>query len=110
MYLDGLRMPTEEFDFIVRSYEAVNIVKEYGVPTFISFDHDLGNDSNGDLLKSGYDLAKWLVDADLDDTYIIPLDLSYKVHSQNPVGKENIIALLEGYLQYKQEVFNYFKI
>ena len=104
MYLDDLRILVEEYDFIVRSYdEAVGIVKEYGVPTFISFDHDLGIDSNGVLLKSGYDFVTWLVCADLDNNYKIPLDFKYKVHSQNPVGKQNIIALLERVLKYRQE-------
>jgi len=105
MYLDDLRTPIEEFDFVVRNYdEAISIIKEYGVPNFISFDHDLGIDSEGKLLKSGYDLAKWLVDSDLDDKCKLPFDFSFKVHSQNPVGKQNIISLLEGYLKHKNNL------
>ena len=102
MYLDDLRIPVEEFDFVVRSYdEAISIIKKYGVPKFISFDHDLGADENGKLLKTGYDLAKWIVEADLDNSYTIPSDFTYKVHSQNPVGKQNIVFLLDGYLKFK---------
>lgn len=101
MYLDDLRTPIEEFDFIVRSYdEAVNIVQKYGVPSYISFDHDLGINKEGELLKSGYDFAKWLVNGDMDGTLKIPSHFSYKVHSQNPIGKQNIIMLLDGYLKH----------
>lgn len=105
MYLDDLRNPIEEFDFLVRNYdEAITTIKEHGVPNFISFDHDLGVDSEDNLLKSGYDLAKWLVDSDLDNDYKLPDNFSFKVHSQNPVGKQNIISLLEGYLKHKNNL------
>ena len=70
----------------------------------ISFDHDLGIDSEGNLLKSGYDLAKWLVRNDLEHTYPLPTNFKYKVHSQNPIGKQNIISLLEGYLKHKNNL------
>ncbi len=113
MYIDDIRVPTQKYDYVVRSYdEAIEIIKEYGVPQFISFDDDLGIDQDNNLLKSGYDLAKWLVDRDLDNTYILPASFQYKVHSQNLVGKQNIISLLEGYLKYKsclsQEILKIF--
>lgn len=102
MYLDDLRTPIEEYDFVVRSHiEAIDIIRINGVPNFISFDHDLGEDENGNLLKTGYDLAKWIIDSDLDNTFKLPSNFKYKVHSQNPVGKKNIIALLDGYLKFK---------
>ena len=101
MYLDEIQTPIEEFDFIARSFdEAVSIIKENGVPNFISFDHDLGVDCDGNILKTGYDLAKWLVNSDLDNEYTLPFNFKYKVHSQNPVGKRNIISLLNSYLKH----------
>ena len=102
MYLDDLRTPIERFDFIARSYdEAISIIKKYGIPNYISFDHDLGVDRNDNLLKTGYDLAKWIVDSDLNNDLKLPQDFTYRVHSQNPVGKRNIIYLLKQYLEYK---------
>ena len=63
MFLDDIRVPIENYDIVVRSYdEAIELVKQNGIPTFISFDHDLGCDEIGNILKSGYDFAKWLVD------------------------------------------------
>ena len=50
LYLDDVRdLPDESFD-LARSYdEAVNYVKQHGIPPFISFDHDLGVDENENL-------------------------------------------------------------
>jgi len=105
MYLDDLRTPIEDFDFIVRNCdEAISIIKKHGVPNFISFDHDLGIDEDGTLLSTGYDLAKWLVDNDLENSYKLPSNFRFKVHSQNPVGKQNIISLLDGYLKHKSNL------
>lgn len=68
-----------------------------GCPTFISFDHDLGPDE-----KTGYDLAKWLVERDLDSNgAFIPATFEFYVHSQNPVGAANIRNYLQRYLEYK---------
>ena len=50
----------------------------------ISFDHDLGEE------KSGYDIAKHLVENQIDIT-------CFSVHSMNPVGRNNIIQLLTHY-------------
>lgn len=103
LYLDDLRTPIEEFDFIARSYEeAIAIIQKYGSMSHISFDHDLGEDAYGHLLKSGFDFAKWLVRADINGDYCFMDDFTYKVHSQNPVGKANIIALLDGYFKFKK--------
>ncbi len=102
LYLDDLRVPSEEFDFIARSYEeAIGVIQEHGCMNYISFDHDLGADDEEQPLKSGFDFAKWLVEADINGTYPLAKDFTYKVHSQNPVGKANIIALLDGYLRFK---------
>ena len=105
LYLDDLRTPIKEYDFIVRSYdEAIFIIKKYGMPNFISFDHDLGIDENGALLKSGFDVAKWIVNSDIKKQIKLPSDFSFKVHSQNPVGKKNIISLLDSYLWHKKKI------
>lgn len=111
MYLDDLRTPIDEYDFVVRSYiEAIEIIRINGMPNFISFDHNLGEDEKGNLLKTDYDLAKWIVESDLDNTYKLPSNFKYKVYSQNPVGKKNIIALLDGYLKFKNTLSKQTKI
>ena len=105
LYLDDVREVPTEFENFARSYaEAVAFVEEYGIPNFISFDHDLGVDENGKLLPTGYDFAKWLVEIDMDGKYGgFPQDFTFYVHSANPVGKANIESYLNGYLEHKQK-------
>lgn len=104
LFLDDIRVPTmiypnnEDSDFeIVRTVEEFKkLIKERGLPYFISFDNDLGCDENDQPLFEGYDAAKWLVNESGFDL----TDLNFKVHSYNPVAKENIEALLNNYLKF----------
>lgn len=97
MFIDDLRdvekyYPNEEF-VVVRTYqEAVQYVNEHGMPSFVSFDHDLGDTENSDE-ETGYTFAKFLVDYMMDNKIVTPFD--YHVHSANPVGSMNIISYLE---------------
>jgi len=88
LYLDDLRRIP--YGFVeIRSYtEFVKYITQYGLPNFISFDHDLG------LEESGYDCAKWLVNYCLDSNERLP---DFVVHSQNPVGKQNIESILNNF-------------
>ena len=54
MFIDDERNPVKKFDYIVRDYkETMKIFDRHGCPTFISFDHDLGDKS-----KTGFDISK----------------------------------------------------
>lgn len=66
------------------------------VPSFISFDHDLGDGES-----TGYDIAKWIVEMNMDGVVKIPKDFSFYVHSKNPIGKKNIESYLNNYLEFK---------
>lgn len=87
-------------DWIVaRNYaDAMIEVLGRGFPKYISFDHDLGQNE-----KTGYDLAKSLVNKDLQGVigYGFSGDFQYYVHSKNPIGKANIEGLLESYFKHK---------
>lgn len=109
LYLDDIRTP-EAIDFvIVRSFEeAKDFVLNFGLPDFISFDHDLGMitvcksiTTKNYEAKTGYDFAKWLVESDLDGIINIPNTFTFNVHSANPVGAKNIKSLLDNYLNVK---------
>lgn len=90
LYLDDLRPIPNNF-IGVRDYDGfVKFITEQSLPNFISFDHDLGEG------KTGYDCAKFLVEFCLDKNLKLP---KFFVHSQNPVGKENIEKLLENFLE-----------
>jgi hypothetical protein len=105
LYLDDIRTPKDSAYIIARTVEeAQQLIETYGVPEHISFDHDLGLDDMDNLLPTGYDMAKWLVEKDMDGFLQIPGNFAFSVHSQNPVGAENIQGLLNGYLRHKRNV------
>lgn len=127
LFLDDIRLPHDvtwgniphiyqklEWD-IVRNYdEFVSYIRENGLPKgYISFDHDIHesqytpeeywNDftkskeyqlANPSKEKTGLDCAKFLVEYCLYHGFDLP---NWKVHSMNPVGRENIISELNSY-------------
>ena len=102
LYLDDLRIPQDNYDVIVRSYEeAIDFVNKNGIPSYISFDPDLGCDKNGNILKSGYDFAKYLVEMDIENIQNFPNDFSFNIHSANPIRRNNIQSILNDYLIFK---------
>ena len=115
LFLDDLRMPKDVYGYyrqkiyldedwaIVRNYqEFTTIIEEKGIPDFISFDHDLADEHYGEMgsgcqydeyqEKTGYQCAIWLAEYVVDKMKPLP---DYKVHSMNPIGRENIIHYLE---------------
>lgn len=108
LYLDDLRTPVDNTFIVARNIrEAQALIHKYGMPIFISFDHDLGMDEKTRKeLPSGYDFAKWLINEALDGRLFFPNDFQYKVHSQNPVGKKNIEMLLVGYFSSGEYVYS----
>ena len=105
LFLDDERKVEDVYkdvsDFItVRSVdEFKKVIRQRGLPTFISFDHDLGKNSDGSIAPSGYDAAKWLV-------YDMGLDIrgmSYKTHSSNIQTRDQINGVLDNW---KRELNN----
>ena len=71
----------------------ISYIKHYGKyfdweNTLFSLDHDL-QDFEGEEESTGYTFIKWLVDFMIDNEISLQ-HLHVVVHSQNPVGKENI--------------------
>ena len=89
---------------IVRNYDDfVRIIKQMGVPTNVSFDHDLAEKHyaacNGRTIeydkfeeKTGYHCAKWLAHFCVDNKVPLPV---YFCHTMNPIGRQNIISVIE---------------
>jgi hypothetical protein len=97
LYIDDIRDPKGEFDYIARSSnEAIEYLVRYGCPNYISFDHDLGEDD------TALNIVKYMIELDLDsEGDFIPFDFDFNVHSANPVGKANIEGYLKAYLKSK---------
>lgn len=72
---------------------AQDYIEREGCPHFISFDNDLMRE------LEGVDLAKWLVEKDLDNPGFLPKDFKFFVHSQNTVAKERIYSYLGQYME-----------
>ncbi len=107
LFLDDIRTVSMvyanagEQDFvIVRNFiDFKSTITEKGLPAFISFDNDLGEDVNHNILSDGYHCAKWLVyESGLDLR-----ELKFYVHSANPVATEQIKGLLNNYIKHQKE-------
>jgi hypothetical protein len=100
LFLDDVREVTDIYDdasgfTVARNLiHAKTLIQLFGIPHFISFDHDLGGD------ETGYELVKWMVDLDMESP-IFPPDFQFRVHSANPVGRKNIECYLNNYLHFK---------
>lgn len=94
LFLDDERDPPGDNTYWViarSSSEAIELVKTKGIPSFISFDHDLGGDDTA--MRFIWFLINSHMDGSLES---FPID--YYVHSQNPVGVENIKSLMSNYI------------
>ena len=81
---------------IARNYDQVmQLVAARGMPSRISFDHDLGHNE-----RTGYQIAQRLCDMDIDDEQKFPADFEFYAHSMNPIGKMNIMRYLTRYMEF----------
>ncbi len=121
LFLDDSRQPKDvkwiELPLVawvvVKTYkEFVDYITKNGVPTTVTFDHDLADEhyaeytaAHDPLLigerriryekfteKTGYDCAKWLANYCVDNNTPLPL---YYIHTLNPIGRQNIFSAME---------------
>ena len=93
IYIDDMRQPlipgalwVKSYDEAIAALKAIQSTSEITLMPFslvVDFDHDLGED------KTGYDIAKWLVEYNYFG--------KFRIHSMNPVGANNIRQLLKHY-------------
>lgn len=104
LYVDDLRDCPDRFTIARTVEEAIYYLENYNV-TILSLDHDLGEDAEGNLLPTGYDLVK------------IFCERGYRVqkiylHTDNGVGRENMYHTLKGaqrrgFIDSDIEIFHY---
>lgn len=96
LFIDDERFPVGTGWVIARCFiEAKIIVSLDGIPDYISFDHDLGPDG-----LSGADFANWMIDHMLINEMLFPASFDYYVHSQNPIGADNIRGKMDAALRH----------
>jgi len=119
LFLDDIRNP-EDVKWVNLPTVSWVIVRDYsqfvaeivanGLPSFISFDHDLAPSHYSDSMmlfqdpyhnqeKTGASCARWLTQyCDKNNLDIPP----YEIHSMNSIGAQNIKSILESYKKSKQ--------
>lgn len=99
LFIDDERHPPDVWydgrcEIARSSLHAKLYIEWYGMPSFISFDHDLGGEDTSMIFLS------WLEDELIEGRLAFPEDFDYYVHSQNPIGKQNIIGKMEALLKH----------
>lgn len=100
LFLDDERFPPEDGIpwIIVRTVrDAIWTVERHGMPGHIAFDHDLGPPPEGEGIEGTSEAMRfvhWLKDRILDAEPDLS-GFSYFVHSQNPIGRTNIVGLMD---------------
>lgn len=99
LFLDDERQPPDDGRewTVVRSYkEATELVRTKGFPAYMSLDHDLGSNA------TGYDFVKFIVEYHIENKLKCPIE--FYVHSQNPVGKENMKCYIKSYVDMMETI------
>jgi len=105
-----IALPSVKWD-IVRNYkDFVNIIEKLGLPSIVSFDHDLADEHYSYVIgnvdspkqdfkeKTGMDCVKWLVNYCMVNDLDFP---EYYIHSMNPIGKDNIESYIKQYIKHR---------
>ena len=114
LWLDDIRFPpNDDMSWrIARSYnDAVWYVRHYGLPSLMSLDHDLGPAQYASGIpiigenkhsESGMDFVRWFCNYIIDQHIEKPRKnkiFQYYVHSENPVGKINMLSYLNNFIE-----------
>ena len=98
LFLDDERMPSDagwayghDIKIARSSKEAEDLVNEHGLPTAISFDHDLGGED------TAFKFMWWLINGHLDDKWNLARVKAVQIHSANPEGAKKLMALWDNF-------------
>lgn len=104
LYVDDLRDCPKGFVVARTMEEAIELIENNEIE-ILSLDHDLGEDENGNLLPTGYDLVKYFCEHGLFAKKIY-------LHTDNGVGRENMYQTLlaaqrRGFISKEIEIYHY---
>lgn len=96
IWLDDAREAPSGYIWVKNLEELKKLLEDKLEPIEImDFDHDLGMDEKGNLEPDGYMIIKWLF-----ESHPKRYPQKINVHSQNPVGKDNILKFHSWILKY----------
>jgi len=101
VWLDDLRTPSAGFDIHARTADEAIALFKGGNVSLISLDHDLGEPANG----TGYEVARWIEEHAFRWSQGEPdglPPLAWRIHSQNPVGLQNMTRALQNATRFWQ--------
>jgi len=111
IWLDDERNPKEKIiqdnfgangdEIWIKTAEALIVLIKQNIVESVSFDHDLG-ENNISINKNGYDVAL-LIEELAYNNEIDPI--SWKIHTQNPVGRKNIENAMKNADRYWKKYF-----
>lgn len=84
--------PPDEIVWAKSYHDVTTFLTSRGCPDEVCFDHDLGE--IGENEHNGFSCAKAIVEYCMDHNIDIP---PYNIHSSNPVGRQNIRSLMDGW-------------
>lgn len=104
LYVDDLRDCPDGFVLARNVEEAIFYLENYTVQT-LSLDHDLGEDAQGNLLPTGYDLVKIFCEKGYHVNKIY-------IHTDNGPGRDNMFHTLKGaqkreFIEQDIEIYHY---
>lgn len=98
LFLDDERWPAEagwdgldNVEIARSSADAEKMVEGWGLPSRISFDHDLGGED------TAFKFMWWLINGHLDEKWNLATVTSIQIHSANPEGAKKLIALWDNF-------------
>lgn len=95
MYVDDLRLPTDDSWTVIRSVDEAIRNLQNGTVTEMSLDHDMGDRASegGDCIR----VVLWMCEYGFWPAAIT-------LHTANPVGRDNMAALIDRYGPYARSV------
>ena len=99
LWLDDLRpvpadTDTEHYECVRTFFEFKCWILDNGMPDVMDLDHDLGTS-----MMTGMDCLKYCLSIHAIDSSVTPLP-ELRIHSQNPVGRENMQCLYDNYRKF----------
>ncbi len=100
LFIDDERYPIDpEFVIARTSHDAIMMILNWGMPTHIAFDHDLGVNSKG-VIQDSMELVNFLWHRCENNELIFKKNFTFSVHSQNVEGAKNIRSKMTQLLEH----------
>ncbi len=99
LFVDDERDPPEKdalHTVVARNYNMAILFLTLHKFQEVSLDHDIASFDGLGKEKTGYDIALWLANRKMNNEGYVPPVI--RVHSMNPVGRNNIQSVINRYL------------